>query len=44
MNIKPTNKNRHTTEVLFWQFKYIYFSHCFTFKLDVFTYVSRNFL
>lgn len=34
MNIKPTNKRKHKTEVLYWQLKYVFFILCNALNLD----------
>lgn len=42
MNIKPTNKRKHKTEVLYWQLKYVFFILCNALNLDTFIHISGN--
>ena len=43
MNIKPTNKRKHKTEVLYWQLKYAFFILWNVLNLDTFIHISGNF-
>lgn len=43
MNIKPTNKRKHKTEVRYWQLKYAFFILCNALNLDTFIHISGNF-
>ena len=43
MNIKPTNKRKCKTEVLYWQLKYAFFILWNALNLDTFIHISGNF-